>query len=194
MYYSALRPEEAANIRADDLDLPPEDRAKDWGALHLSGAAPHAGRNWTTDGSLRDSRALKHREQGDTRTAPMPPALVTIVRAHLEAFPPKANGRIFYGVRSDELPALTYMGVWRSARKEALSAREQASPLARRPYGLRHACLSTWLNAGVPPTQVAEWAGHSVDVLFKIYAECVEGQEPVAEKRIAAALEEGLDE
>jgi hypothetical protein len=39
----------------------------------------------------------------------------------------------------------------------ALTAAEQASPLARRPYDLRHACLSTWLNGGVYPTQVAEW-------------------------------------
>ena len=29
-----------------------------------------------------------------------------------------------------------------------------ASPLAERPYDLRHAYLSTWLNAGVDPTQV----------------------------------------
>ena len=43
----------------------------------------------------------------------------------------------------------------------ALTTAEQASPLARRPYDLRHACLSTWLNGGVYPTQVAEWAGHS---------------------------------
>jgi hypothetical protein len=34
------------------------------------------------------------------------------------------------------------------------------------PYDLRHACLSTWLNGGVYPTQVAEWAGYSVDVLY----------------------------
>ncbi len=38
--------------------------------------------------------------------------------------------------------------------------------LAKTPYSLRHACVSTWLDGGVPPTQVAEWAGHSVDVLL----------------------------
>lgn len=32
--------------------------------------------------------------------------------------------------------------------------------LARRPYDLRHAAISGWLNAGVPVTQVAEWAGN----------------------------------
>lgn len=194
MYYSALRPEEAVNVRADDLELPPESQKKEWGEVHLSRAAPHAGRHWTTDGSLRETRALKHREEGDTRAAPVPPQLVKILRAHMEAFPPAAEGRLFYGVRSDELPAATYMVVWRSARKEALTPRERASPLARRPYDLRHACVSTWLNAGVPATQVAEWAGHSVDVLLKIYAKCVEGQEAAAKRRIAAALTEGLRE
>ena len=37
--------------------------------------------------------------------------------------------------------------------------------------------MSTWLNAGVPSTQVAEWAGHSVAVLLQIYAKCIAGQE-----------------
>jgi hypothetical protein len=48
--------------------------------------------------------------------------------------------------------------------------------------------VSTWLNAGVPATQVAEWAGHSVDVLLKIYAKCIVGQDKVARRRISDAL------
>jgi len=63
-----------------------------------------------------------------------------------------------------------------------------ASPLAKRPYDLRHAAVSLWLNAGVPPTQVAEWAGHSVNVLLRVYAKCVYGQEDVAKAPIEAAL------
>lgn len=77
------------------------------------------------------------------------------------------------------------MKVWRAARQAALSPKEFTSPLARRPYDLRHAAVSTWLNAGVPAPQVAEWAGHGVDVLLKIYAKCVEGQEAIAKKRIS---------
>ena len=46
----------------------------------------------------------------------------------------------------------------------------------------------TWLNAGVPPTQVAEWAGHSVNVLLRVYAKCVYGQDEVAKARIESAL------
>ena len=63
-----------------------------------------------------------------------------------------------------------------------------ASPLARRPYDLRHAAVSTWLNGGVPPTQVAEWAGHSVAVLLDVYAKCLVGQDAMARRRVEAAL------
>ena len=43
-----------------------------------------------------------------------------------------------------------------------LAPAQQRSPLAKVPYHLRHAAVSLWLNAGVPATQVAGWAGHSV--------------------------------
>ena len=56
------------------------------------------------------------------------------------------------------------------------------------PYHLRHAAVSLWLNAGVPATQVAEWAGHSVHVLMRVYAKCVYGQDEAARRRIEAAL------
>jgi hypothetical protein len=49
--------------------------------------------------------------------------------------------------------------VWRRARQAAFTAEVAASPLAKPPYDLRHAAVSTWLNGGVPPTTVAEWAG-----------------------------------
>ena len=78
--------------------------------------------------------------------------------------------------------------VWHKARAAALTPGQAASPLARRPYDLRHACLSTWLNAGVPATQVAEWAGHSVNVLLKVYAKCLDGQDGAAKTRIEQAL------
>jgi integrase len=80
--------------------------------------------------------------------------------------------------------------MWDRAREQTLTAERDASPLARRPYDLRHAAVSTWLNGGVAPTQVAEWAGHSVDVLLKIYAKCLDGGEALALNRIDDALGE----
>lgn len=63
-----------------------------------------------------------------------------------------------------------------------------ASPLVAVPYSLHHACVSTWLNAGVPPTQVAAWAGHSVEVLLRVYAKCIVGQDELARRRIEEAI------
>jgi hypothetical protein len=40
---------------------------------------------------------------------------------------------------------------------------------------------------GVPPVQVAEWAGHSVAILLKVYAECTDGQDQIARRRIEDA-------
>ena len=121
---------------------------------------------------------------------PCPPALTAMLHAHLESFGNGPDGLLFGGVRGGELAESTYCSVWRKARVEALTAAEVASPLARRPYDLRHAAVSTWLNAGVAPTQVAAWAGHSVAVLLQIYAKCIVGQEDAARRRIDAVLSE----
>ena len=48
--------------------------------------------------------------------------------------------------------------------------------------------MSTWLNAGVPVTQGAEWAGHSVEVLLKVYAKTLDGQDELARRRVMEAL------
>jgi integrase len=82
----------------------------------------------------------------------------------------------------------TYARVWDIARTLALTPAQVVSPLAGRPYDLRHAAVSTWLNAGVPAAEVAERAGHSVEVLTKVYAKCVDGQRDAMNDRISAVL------
>jgi integrase len=200
MYYAGLRPEEAINLSTDNIILPPrtwdaerqlwQDPPEDgdWGELHLRTATPDAGSEWTDDGRPRERRQLKHRAEGDTRIVPTHPELTQLLRDHLAKFGTAPDGRLFGGIRGGELPTITYRRAWIKARQTALTAAEQASPLARRPYDLRHACLSTWLNGGVYPTQVAECAGHSVDVLLRIYAKCVVGQDELAKRRISEAL------
>ncbi|MBO0729302.1 MAG: hypothetical protein J2P57_08585 [Acidimicrobiaceae bacterium] len=86
----------------------------------------------------------------------------------------------------------TIYRVWARAREQALTAEQTASPLAGRPYDLRHACVSTWLAAGVDATQVADWAGHSVAVLLRVYASSLHGRETAAKKLIEEAF--GADE
>jgi hypothetical protein len=49
--------------------------------------------------------------------------------------------------------------------------------------------VSTWLNAGVAAPQVAEWAGHSVEVLLRVYVKCIAGQQDEAKRRILQATQ-----
>lgn len=83
----------------------------------------------------------------------------------------------------------TYYRVWDDARQYGLTPAQVASPLVGRPYDLRHAAVSLWLNGGVPATEVAERAGHSVDVLLKVYAKCIDGQRETINKTIEALFD-----
>jgi hypothetical protein len=48
--------------------------------------------------------------------------------------------------------------------------------------------VSLWLNSGVPAPDVAERAGHGVDVLLRVYAKCLDGHKEIANRRISDAL------
>ncbi len=187
MYYCGLRPEEAVMLRTADLRLPADDG---WGELHVTTTAPDAGTRWTDTGTDRDRRGLKHRGEGEIRTVPIPPPQVRLFRAHLGQYGTPPDGHVFRGVKGGPLATVTYRRAWGRARKAAFDAAEYTSPLARRPYDLRHACLSTWLNGGVAPAQVAEWAGHSVEVLLRTYVRCLDGQHDIAKRRIMEALDD----
>ncbi len=198
VYYAGLRPEEAVSLCTDNITLPPltlnpvtgewQEPPNNWGELRFCSAAPEAGSEWTDDGSRRDHRHLKSRPVGEWRRVPVAPPLTRILRAHLRDFGTRPGGRVFTGVQGGELPSITYRRAWHKARRDTLTAAEYASPLARRVYDLRHACVSTWLNGGIAPAQVAEWAGHSVAILLKIYAKCIDGQDDIAKRRIEEAL------
>ena len=188
IYYAALRPAEALHLRLDECELP----ESGWGWLHLSGSTQHVGQDWGDVDGVREDRGLKHRAQTATRHVPAAPPLVRALQWHLAAFGPARDGRLFIarGYQEGPLSLGTYTRVWRQARALVM-ADPTRSPLARVPYQLRHAAVSTWLNAGVPATQVAEWAGHSVHVLLKVYAKCIDGQDEAARRRIEDAL--GID-
>ncbi len=86
------------------------------------------------------------------------------------------------------LQETAYGTTWRKAREVALTPEQHASPLARRPYDLRHAGVSLWLNAGVAATEVARRAGHGVAVMLQVYANCIDGEERTYNERIERAL------
>ena len=196
MYYSALRPEECLHLGDHDYERPTEPGG--WGWFNLTGATVAVGEEWSDDGAATEDRSLKHRAKVATRRVPVPPPLVDLLTAHLDTYGTDRDGRLFVtrrGAGGRYLPTIgqpvssnAYGRVWRKARETALTEAEQASPLAKVPYHLRHAAVSLWLNAGVPAPQVAEWAGHSVHVLMKVYAKCLDGQEDAARHRIESAL------
>ncbi|MFU8851104.1 tyrosine-type recombinase/integrase [Micromonospora sp. SL1-18] len=184
LYYAGLRPSEAASLRQMDCALP----SSGWGRIVLVETNPYAGPSWTETEDGREVRGLKHRGQGETRTIPIPPELVRLMREHLERYGTTPDGRLFRGLRGGPLASSTYDRVWKEARAYALASEITASPLARRPYDLRHAAVSLWLNGGVPATEVARRAGHSVAVLLKVYANCIDGEEETVNDKISRAL------
>ncbi|MGI8817450.1 MAG: hypothetical protein ACR2G2_19795 [Pseudonocardia sp.] len=120
---------------------------------------------------------------------PCPPELTALLHEHIKEFGTAADGRLFRGERNEgELPKPTIVRSWKRARLDVFSKEVAASSLAATPYDLRHAAVSTWLNGGIPPTAVAEWAGHSVEVLLKIYAKCLDGSDAALRCRVEAAL------
>jgi len=185
MYYAAMRPAEVSELRETDLVLPGS--PDKWGELHLNLSNPPTALAWT-DAGTRAPRQLKHRAVREVRIVPCVPQLVRLLTNHLEEFGTAPDGRLFRAARGGPVPNAVYGQVWRQARRRAFTPAEAASPLAARPYDLRHAAVSTWLNAGTDPTLVAEWAGHSVHVLLKVYAKCVVGRDDVARRRIADML------
>ncbi|NYI99575.1 integrase [Nocardioides thalensis] len=191
MYFAALRPAEARLLHDRDCMLPDSG----WGQLVLAGSYQDPGSAWTDDGQPGEIRGLKHRNTKETRPVPADPQLVGALRWHIDRFGVGAGGLLFptrigrFGRPvsppfGNPVSMKTVYRVWAAARSNALTEQQVASPLAARPYDLRHACVSTWLEAGVPSARVAAWAGHSVAVLHRVYAHCLDGREDEARRRV----------
>jgi len=137
----------------------------------------------------REPRQLKHCSVDEGRVVPSP-------RPGVDRDPARAPGQARHHIGQSPVPRCArcplseslYGRLWPRARAVALNTDEIGSPLARRPYDLRHAAVSTWLNSGVPAPQVAAWADHSVDVLLRVFAKCIAGQDDAVRRRAEDAL------
>jgi integrase len=183
IYYAALRPEEVIALRKSNIASLPEQDGE-WGEFLLTDSQSRSGAKWSNDGSVRPRRALKHRAEEETRQVPIHPELAKMLRDHIAEFGYGPGGRIFSLPRGGGVTNTAYLVIFHKARTMAFTGAEAESLAAQRPYDLRHACVSTWLNATGDPPQVAEWAGHSVNVLMQTYAKCVSGQQEGNKKRI----------
>lgn len=184
MYYAGLRPEEAIAVALPDCRLP----RTGWGRLIVHRTLPQAGKRWTDTGQFHDERGLKNRPPGETRVVPLPPHLVALWRESVTTFGTADDGRLFFSERGGILSYTAYHYVWREARALALSPALASTPLAKRPYDLRHSALSTWLCAGADPAEVAQRAGNSVEVLLTRYAKCLYDRQSINNQRIEGLL------
>ncbi|WP_344832060.1 hypothetical protein [Nonomuraea dietziae] len=124
LYFAGVRPAEAVGLRRDDCHLPEEG----WGLLTLTKTRPSSGKQWTDTGTVHDLRGLKQRDTSAVREVPIPPELVTILRAHLEEFGTAPDGRMFRNERGGVLGASTYSRAWEEARRLAFTPQQVASP------------------------------------------------------------------
>jgi integrase len=184
MYYGMLRPSEAVSLMRDECDLP----EKGWGLLEFSEVRSAAGREWTDDGEVHDVRGPKGGPRNAVRRVAIPPVLVQLIREHIEEFGTGPDGRLFRTYRGGIYLPSTLWQVLQKARVQAFTEAQAASPLARKPYDFRHAGISWRLNAGTPAPLVAEWAGHTVEVLYRIYAHCLDGDDERWYTRMEQAL------
>ncbi|GGQ12257.1 tyrosine-type recombinase/integrase [Streptomyces roseolilacinus] len=184
MYYAAMRPSEVAALMKRHCKL----SAAGWGELVLRSSRPEVGAGWTDDGKSYEERGLKRRARRATRPVPIPPVLVGILRAHVEQFGTAPDGRLFRAVQGGRVRSTEYTEVWQEARGKALAPEEVDTPLAEKPYSLRHAGVSLWIKAGVDPVEVARRAGHSPAVLWKFYAKILRGQQQASNQLIDNAL------
>lgn len=82
LYYAGLRPEEAVALRVGDATLP----ETGWGEFLVHEAQPEVGSRWTDTGDVHEERDLKGRGEGDTRTVPIHPSLVALLREIIKEY------------------------------------------------------------------------------------------------------------
>lgn len=133
---------------------------KGWGTLTLRETRPVVETKWTDSGLRHDRRGLKSREAN--------------------------TGRLFANERGGVLGSTSYWRVW--PRPYALPPDKTDSPLAHRPYDLRHTCITNWLNAGVPVAEVSRRAGNSPEVVHRRYAGCIDGHEELNNRKIEKSM------
>jgi len=170
MYLAGLRPSEARALHLEDLELP----EKGWGSILVRRAITDAGEDFTS----ADEQAGVTKT-GAARTVPISQLLVGILRDYVGD---RTSGLLVATRGGKPVTTSNWGRAWRAARGDA----------DWRLYDLRHACATTWLAAGVPIGTVARRMGHSPDVLLRVYAGSLAGDDEIANERIDHLLQSSL--
>lgn len=166
-YYAGLRPSETVMLRPRALELPGEG----WGRIHVTEA----------DISFDESGEPKT----GPRTVPIPPVLVSILRAWIDENGFDDPGVLLFRTTGGKRPSPSN---WGRAWHRALASIGQ-EPL--RVYDCRNATATTWLRAGVPLAETARRLGHSVETLVANYVGALDDEEHIGNARIESLLHGG---
>jgi integrase len=162
-YYAGLRPSEVVMLRPSALSLPSEG----WGRIEVREAD------------------VGFDEPGEPKTGPrsvpIPPQLVALLQAWLDAHAFAADDLLFRTRTGKRPTPSNWARAWRRALEEVGAPR-------LRVYDCRHAAATTWLKAGVPLGEVARRLGHSVETLVSTYVGALVGDEAMANERINTVL------
>jgi hypothetical protein len=137
---------------------------------------PHAGDG--TPGPFRE-RYREARTPWLRQTSPTRRGAALLTTWGQSGFGTAPDGRLFRSENGNHIQPSTWWQVWQKVRAASLTPEQLATPLMKRPYDLWHSGVTWRLNSGVPATEVAAWACHSVEMLTRVYARCVAGLEGV---------------
>ena len=165
-YYGGLRPSEVIMLRRRAVKL----AGKGWGRIDVV--------------EVDDGYDEPADPKTGVRPVPIPPQLVSWLSDWLGGLGSAEEEALLFRTRNDKRPTLSN---WRRSLQRACALVE-SPPLS--PYDCRHACATTWLQAGVPLGEAALRLGHSVETLVTYYVGALQGDDAIANERISSVLDE----
>ncbi len=170
-----------AGLRASEL------RGLAWAAIDLKGATVTVSQRADAAGTIGPPKSA-----AGYRTIPLPPSLVTALKAWKLACPPTAGDLVFpsvgrHGAGGKVMP---YPYLAKNIIGPVLTAAGLATQ-SYTPHDLRHAAASLWIERRVAPKRVQNWMGHSsIQVTFDTYGHLFEQADQDA--AVASAIEAEL--
>jgi integrase len=156
--HAGLRPSEARGLRVDDLELPDQG----WGNASIRRSLSNG-----AEGATDEADPVKT----GNRRVPLSPFLVDKIRTHLDG---RDSRLVATALRGGPVPEGDLQGSWRSV----------CTNERWKPYSLRHTAATTWIKAGVNPTEVARRLGNNPETLFKVYVNFINGDDLLANELI----------
>jgi len=158
----------------------------------MTGIVLHGGEvnyplRFTNGSRARTFVSLKARQQGDTRFAPMSPAIAALLRDHLDTYVPepdptssdedRQDPRVFTTHTGAPIDLSTFAEKWWKPALAAAFPNPADKHLATMPFRmLRHTGISRRLRAGDHYEDVATWAGNSPLVIKRSYRGVIDQQ------------------